>query len=65
MTDTIDYYQRLADKARSDAAEASLPNVRQRFLLSAERFDEMIARIHSIAQAKSRNEAAKRDDRSA
>ena len=59
MSDADDY-QKLADKARSDAATASLPNVRQLHLRSAERLDAIILGLNSYAQAKSRNEEAKR-----
>ncbi len=57
----LEQNRKLADKARSDAAAASLPNVREVHLRSAERLEEIIARINSISGAKSRNEQAKRD----
>ena len=60
MTDAAETYRKLAAKARSDAAAASLPNVRQLHLRSAERLDEIISGIHSVSQAKLRNEEAKR-----
>ena len=60
MSDIAEMYQKLADKARSDAAAATLPNVRQLHLRSAERLDEIISAIQSVAKAKLRNEEAKR-----
>jgi len=60
MSDIAEMYQKLADKARSDAATATLPNVRQLHLRSAERLDEIISGIQSVAKAKLRNEEAKR-----
>ena len=51
----------MAVKARSDAAEASLSNVRQMHLQSAERWEEIISGLESVAQAKVRNEDAKRE----
>ncbi len=60
MSDVIDQYRKLADKARSDAATASLPKVRELHLRSAERLDEIISGLESVAKAKVRNEEAKR-----
>ncbi len=60
MSDVIDQYRKLADKARSDAATAVLPKVRELHLRSAERLDEIISGLDSVAQAKSRNKEAKR-----
>ena len=51
----------MADKARSEAAAASLPNVRKMHLQSAERLEEIISNLEKVAQAKVRNEDAKRD----
>ncbi len=56
----IESYRNMAEKARSEAESTSLPNVREKHLRSAERLDEMIARINSVAVAKTRNEEAKR-----
>jgi hypothetical protein len=55
-----DNYRKMADKARADAAETSLPNVRQLHLRSAERLDALISGLDSVAEAKSRNDTAKR-----
>ena len=60
MSDVIHQYRKLADKARSDAA-ASLSNVRQLHLRSAQRLDEIISGLESVAKAKCRNEEAKRN----
>ncbi len=61
MSDIIDQYRKMAAKARSDAAAASLPNVRKVHLRSAERIDAIISRLESVAQAKLRNDDAKRN----
>ena len=61
MSDVIDQYRKLADKARSDAATASLPKVRDLHLGSAARLDEIIFGLESVAKAKVRNEEAKRN----
>jgi hypothetical protein len=57
----LEQYRLMADKARLDAESTSLPKVREKHLRSAERLDEMISRIDTIARAKTRNEDAKRD----
>ena len=59
MSDLANHYRKLADKARADAGAASLPNVRQLHLQSAERLDQIISGIVSVAQAKARNEEDK------
>lgn len=61
MSDIIEQYRRMAEKARSHAAAASLPNVRQSHLRSAERLDEIVSGLESVAHAKARNENAKRE----
>jgi len=61
MSDVINQYRKLAVKARSDAATASLPKVRDLHLRSAERLDEIISGFESVAKAKVRNEEAKRN----
>jgi len=61
VSNVIDQYQKLADKARSDAAAAALPRVREMHLGSAKRLDEIISGLARVAQAKSENEEAKRD----
>jgi len=60
MSDVIDQFRKLADKARSDAATALLPMVRELHLRSAERLDQIILGLESVAKAKVRNEEAKR-----
>ena len=57
----LEQYRKMASKARSDAAAASLPNVRQLHLRSAERLDEIVSGLESVAHAKIRNESAKRE----
>lgn len=59
MSTLLDQYRQMASKARSDAAAAELPNVRQIHLASADRLDQMAQQIESVALAKARNEAAK------
>ncbi len=61
MSDAVEQYRKMASKARSDAAAASLPNVRQLHLRSAERLDEIVSGLESVAHAKVRNESAKRE----
>ena len=60
MSDVINQYRKLAEKARSDAATAALPKVHDLHLRSAERLDEVISGLETVAQAKLRNEDAKR-----
>ena len=57
----MEQYRKMASKARLDAAAASLPNVRQLHLRSAERLDEIVSVLESVAHAKVRNENAKRE----
>ena len=61
MSYVIDQYRKLARKARLDAATASLPKVRELHLRSADRLDEIILGLESVAKAKFRNEEAKRN----
>ena len=61
MSVAIEQYQRMADKARSEAAAASLPNVRKMHLQSAERLDEIVSGLERVALAKVCNEVAKRE----
>ena len=61
MSDVIHQYRKLAVKARSDAATALLPKVRELHLRSAQRLDEIIFGLESVAKAKVRNEEAKRN----
>jgi len=51
----------MANKARSEAAAAPLPNVRKMHLQSAERLDEIISGLERAAEAKVCNEDAKRE----
>ena len=59
MSDQANHYRKLADKARSDARAALLPNVQQQHLRSAERLDEIISGLEKVAGAKMRNDEAK------
>jgi hypothetical protein len=50
----------MANKARADAAAATLPNVRQLHLRSAARLDEIISGMEKVSLAKFANDEAKR-----
>jgi hypothetical protein len=54
-----EHYRRLASEAREEAAASSLPQVRLRYLRSAEHFDGIIVGLEDVARAKARNEAAR------
>ncbi len=60
MSDVIDQYRKLADRARSDTATSLLPKMLELHLRSAERLDEIISGLENVAKAKVRNEEAKR-----
>ena len=62
MSDVIEQYRRMADKARGEAAAATLPNVRQLHLRSADRLDEIVIGLEKVLLAKARNEEAKRTE---
>lgn len=59
MNSPSEQYRQLASNAREQAAASSLPQVKLRYLRSAEHFDELVARLETIARAKVRNEAAR------
>ena len=59
MTDLAEQYRLLADRARADAEDAFLPNVRRLHLQSAERLEQLIRGLDSTADAKMRNDRAK------
>jgi hypothetical protein len=59
MTSPCEHYRELAEKAREQAATSSLPQVKLRYLRSAQHFDELVAGLENVAQAKARNEAAR------
>ncbi len=61
FSDVIDQYRKMASKARSDGAAASLPNVRHLHLQSAKRLEDIVLGLESVAHAKVRNENAKRE----
>lgn len=56
-----EHYRQLALEAREQAAASTLPQVKLQYLRSAEHFDEIVAKLESVAQAKIRNEAARSD----
>lgn len=60
MSDALEQYRRMAEKARSEAAAATLTNVRNLHLRSADRFDEIVTGLEQVSLAKVRNEEAKR-----
>ena len=59
MNSPSEQYRELAFKARQQAAASSLPQVKLRYLRSAEHFDNLVADLENIAHAKARNEAAR------
>jgi hypothetical protein len=59
MISPAEHYRQLASKAREQAAASNLPQVKLRYLRSAEHFDELVAGLESVARAKDRNEAAR------
>jgi hypothetical protein len=59
MLSPIDQYRELAAEARRKAADCELPQVRARFLSSAEHFEGLAAALEEVAQCKVRNEAAR------
>ena len=59
MSSPSEHYRKLALEAREQAAASSLPQVKLLYLRSAEHFDELVAKLESVAQAKVRNEAAR------
>jgi hypothetical protein len=59
MNSPIEHYRGPASKAREQAAASNLSQVKHRYLCSAEHFDELVAGLESVAQAKARNEAAR------
>ncbi len=62
MNSPCEQYRELASKAREQAAASSLPQVKLRYLRSAELFDELVAKLEGVAQAKVRNDAARLED---
>jgi hypothetical protein len=60
MSDAIEQYRKMADKARAEAAGAMLPNVKQLHLRSADRLDEIVRGMEKVSLAKSENDEAKR-----
>ena len=63
MNSPVEQYRELASKARELAASSNLPRVKLRYLRSAQHFDELMAGLENIAQAKVRNEAARAESR--
>ena len=59
MTSPAEHYRSLAAAAREQAGAASLPQVKLRYLRSAEHFDELSGSLENVAQCKLRNEAAR------
>jgi hypothetical protein len=59
MISPTEQYRQLAGNAREQAAASTLPQVKLRYLRSAEHFDELVAKLESVAQAKVRNDAAR------
>ena len=59
MNPPIEQYRQLAADALEQAAASTLPQVKMRYLRSAEHFEKLVARLENIARAKARNEAAR------
>lgn len=59
MTTTAPFCRERARQAQSDAACATLDNVRQRYLRAAKAWDEMANRAEKTAARRSVNEEAK------
>ncbi len=59
MNSPSEQYRELASKAREQAAASSLPQVKLRYLRSAEHFDGLVTKLERVAEAKLRNEAAR------
>ncbi len=59
MKSPIEHYRELAAEALSHAAVTPLPQVKSRWLRSAEHFQKLVAGLESFAEAKARNDAAR------
>ena len=59
MNSQIEQYRQLAADALEQAAASTLPQVKMRYLRSAEHFEELVAGLETVAQAKARNDAAR------
>jgi hypothetical protein len=59
MNSPIDHYRQLAAEALGQAQASSLPQVKMRYLRSAEHFENLVAGLERFAEAKARNEAAR------
>lgn len=59
MISPVENFRQLAAEAREQAASSSLPQVRLRYLRSAEHFDSLVSNLERVAEAKVRNEAAR------
>ena len=59
MNPPIEQYRQLAADALEQAAASTLPQVKMRYLRSAEHFEKLVAGLENIARAKARNEAAR------
>ena len=52
MTAPSEHYRHLASRAREQAAGSNLPQVKLRYLRSAQHFDERVASLERVAEAK-------------
>ena len=59
MNSPTEHYRQLASKAREQAAASDLPQVKLRYLRSAQHFEELVAGLENVALTKARNEAAR------
>ena len=59
MKATLEQFRQLALDARASAEASNLPQVKAKHLRSAEHFEDLIAKLESVARAKARNEVAR------
>jgi hypothetical protein len=59
MNSPIDHYRQLAAEALTQAGASRLPQVKMRYLRSAEHFEKLVAGLERFAEDKARNEAAR------
>jgi hypothetical protein len=59
MSAQLEFYLERAARARADAEAATLENVRNRCLRSADAWNEMAVRLELVGRLRSENDAAK------
>ena len=58
MKSALEEYRQLASDAPASAEASNFPQVKAKHLRSAERFEDLVAKLEGIARAKARNEVA-------